>query len=174
MAAFPSRRSLAPGRLSGRSKIFGRCLKVRHRYRTFIMKRRYDTRKIKGNRCYSVADLAAVFNVHPATVRAWLRNEGLSVALIDQKRPQMMRGSEIRIWLKERQDKGRWKCADNEMSCLGCKGPRRIKTGTFRIIPSNSQKIMVQGDCVDCGRTLNRFDVVANRHKLIHRFKPDG
>jgi len=138
------------------------------------MKRRYDERKIKGKRCYSIPGLAALYNLHPATVRKWIRKEGLSVALIDQKRPQMMRGSEIRVWLKERRSKGLWKCADDEMSCLSCKGPRRIKAGTFRLVPSNSQKIMVQGDCVDCGHTLNRFDVAANQSRLFQQFRTYG
>ncbi len=150
------------------------CLKARRKSRGFAMKRRYDARKIKENRCYSAPALAATFSVHPNTVGVWLRKEGLSVALIDEKRPQMMRGSEIRIWLKKWQNKRRWKCADDEMFCLGCKGPRRIKAGTFRIVSSNSQKIMAQGDCVECGRTLCRFDVTANQDKLIDRFKPDG
>lgn len=137
------------------------------------MKRNYDTRKIKGKRCYTVDALAGLLGTHPNTVRGWLRKDGLSAALIDQKRPLMMYGTAIRKWLKGRQQKRRWTCAANEMSCFSCNGPRQIKDGSFRILPSNTQKLFAQGQCVDCGRTLNRFETLANKDKLIRQFKPE-
>jgi hypothetical protein len=138
------------------------------------MKRRHDLRKIKGKRCYSVKQLAALLNVHRNTIRGWLRDDGLAVALIDQTHPFMMHGVATKKWLKERQDKRRWTCAKNEMSCFSCKGPRQIKPDSFRILPSNTQKIIAQGDCMKCGRRLNRFDIAANKDKLISQFKANG
>lgn len=135
------------------------------------MIRKYDPRKIKSNRSYTVDDLAALYDLHVHTVRVWIKEHGLSIALIDDRRPQALYGVKVKAWMAKWQASRKSKCSPGEMYCLSCKSPTEITPGSFRIVPSNTQKITAQGECGVCGRTLNRFDVRANIPALEREFK---
>lgn len=61
--------------------------------------RRPNPRLAKIHLSYSVEEMAGLFNVHKNTIRAWFK-QGLKA--IDDKRPTMARGEEIRRFLGER------------------------------------------------------------------------
>lgn len=131
------------------------------------MNRTYDTRRIKSNRSYSVPDLARLLTVHERTVYGWIK-QGLPV--IDNHHRKMVHGPTARDWLKAKRAARRWTCGPGELPCFGCKGPRTIKPGSFKIITNNTLKIRVEGTCTACGQTIGRGDVTANRAALEHQF----
>ncbi|MGB0906780.1 MAG: helix-turn-helix domain-containing protein [Maricaulaceae bacterium] len=118
------------------------------------MKRTYDPRKVKRHRSYTVQDLAALYEVGPNTVRQWIKKQGLPV--IEGSYPTLMHWAEIRRWIIDWQSARKWTCAANEMSCLRCQAPRKVKAGTFRVTESNKELLMMHGDCETCGRAMNR------------------
>ena len=132
------------------------------------MKRTYHVRRIKSNRSYTVGQLADLFEVGQATIREWIK-QGLPT--IDDHHRKMMHGPAIRDWLRERQAARRWKCGPNELPCFGCKGPRKIEPGSFKIVTGNTLKIRIEGTCISCGQTIGRGDVKTNQAALEQQFK---
>ena len=137
------------------------------------MNRTYDPRKVKRHRSYTVESLAQCLDVQPNTVRQWIKHHGLPT--LPDTYPVLMHWTDIRKWITIRQESRRWKLAPDEMSCFSCNASRKIKIGTFWIEPSDTMKIIVHGDCVECGKTLNRFDVKGNEAGLEAKFtfRPD-
>lgn len=131
------------------------------------MQRTYDTRRIKSNRSYTVSQLAELLDVSSRTVHDWTR-QGLPV--IDDHHRKMMHGPAIREWLNKRQAARRWPCGPGQLPCFGCKGPRGIKSGTFKVKSGNTLKIRIEGQCIECGRTIGRGDVKANLTSLEREF----
>lgn len=118
------------------------------------MKRTYDPRKVKRHRSYTVQDLANLYSVGPNTVRQWIKKHDLPV--IEGSYPVLMHWTEIRSWMTAWQRARKWTCAPNEMSCLKCQGPRKVKAGTFHVVVSNKALLRLKGDCEMCGNTMNR------------------
>lgn len=125
------------------------------------MKRSYDPRKVKRHRSYTVQDLAELYGVGTRTVRQWIKLHGLPV--LEGSYPVMMHWLDIRNWMKAWQAARKWTCAADEMSCLKCRGPRKVKAGTFRVAKSNKATLMLHGDCETCGKPMNR---ATSREKL--------
>ncbi|MBL4616924.1 MAG: helix-turn-helix domain-containing protein [Robiginitomaculum sp.] len=134
------------------------------------MQRKYDYRRVKANRPYTVETLAELYGVKRTTVRDWIKKHGLANAIIDEKRPMLLKGVLIRLWMKDWQARRKSTCGEREIYCVACQRPQKIKPGTFRIHTSNTEKITVQGVCYGCNRTLNRFDVKANQAVLERHF----
>ena len=118
------------------------------------MKRNYNSLKVKRHRSYTVQELAELFEVGPNTVRQWIKKHGLPV--IEGTYPALIHWEAIRKWMIEWQAARKWTCADNEMSCLKCQGPRKIKVGTFRVTQTNEASFMLHGECETCGKPMNR------------------
>lgn len=135
------------------------------------MKRTYDPRKAKSNRSYTLKQIAALYDVHLATVQGWTRN---GLTLLDDKRPYMVHGPVLRKYIEDRQAGRKWPKAPDTLPCFWCSGPRKIQNGTFKIIQSNTDKIRVQGECIDCGNGIGHGDVKANIPNLKRRFLKNG
>ena len=118
------------------------------------MKRNYDPRKVKRHRSYTVQELAELYGVGTNTVRQWIKKHGLPV--IAGTYPVLVHWEAIRTWMIAWQAARKWTCAANEMSCLKCQGPRKVKAGTFRVTESNKASFMMHGDCETCGKPMNR------------------
>ena len=136
------------------------------------MQRKYDYRLIRRHRPYTIASLAKLYQVSPGTVRAWINKHGLECALTSTERPQILDGKKTKAWMKQWQHSKKQKCRPDEMYCVRCKSPRPIVPDSFVILPSNTNKITAQGDCVECGLTLNSFNTRANIDELRRRFTP--
>jgi hypothetical protein len=135
-----------------------------------VVTQRYDWQRIKTNRPYTLEKFAALYGLHPATVRRWIKLGGLSIAIIDQTRPMLLSGAKARHWMKAQQTDRSQKCGPNEIYCVACKTPQTVAPETVQIITHNSPKITLTGGCDGCGRTLHRFDTEANRAALVVRF----
>ena len=66
-------------------------------------------------------EIAALFDVHRNTVRAWLK-QGLPV--IDDKRPMLILGRDLRAFLQTSRMKKKRPCNTGEIYCLRCRVPR--------------------------------------------------
>ena len=134
------------------------------------MKRSYDYQRVRSHRPYTIPKLAELLGVSEATVRRWIRLNGLDGAIIDHKRPTLLQGAKVKAWLKARQKAKRQPCAPNEMYCMRCKTPRQIRPESFHIVQRNEVNLTVKGECVKCGSKLQRFGSVADRAALEAAF----
>jgi len=118
------------------------------------MKRKYDPRKVKRHRSYTVKALAGLYGVGTNTVRQWIRLHSLPT--IEGSYPVLMHWKSIREWMTAWQTARKWTCGPDEMSCLKCQGPCKVKAGTFRIATCNKATLMMSGECQTCGKLMNR------------------
>ena len=135
------------------------------------MKRSYDYQRVRSHRPYTIATLAALYDVDPATVRRWIKHGGLDVAIICKKRPIVLQGSLVKAWMKARKTAKKQPCAPNEMYCVRCKAPRQIAPESFHIVQRDAANLTAKGECVTCGAKLRRFGSVANRAALEAAFQ---
>ena len=136
------------------------------------MNRSYDFQRVRSHRPYTITSLAVLFDINPATVRRWIKRDGLNVAIVDESRPIILQGSKVKVWGKALQQAKKRPCASGEMYCVRCKKPSRVNPDSVQIIQHNQSKLTVKGECKGCGMTLHRFGSIRNRASLEAQFGP--
>jgi len=126
-------------------------------------KRTYNTRLIRSTVSYSIFEIAALFSIHKATVRSWFK-QGLK--RIDDQRPYLVRGSDLREFLDRKQKKRKRRCQPDELYCCRCREPRqpRDKAVTCRTI--NRKTGRLSGLCEVCSSRVNKVVSLKNLSKL--------
>ena len=112
-----------------------------------------NPRLAKIHRSYSVEDLARLFKVHKNTVRNWFQ-EGLEP--IDDQRPILIRGQEVRRFLVERRARARQTCGPGRIYCLPCRAPKVPAGKIAECIQAGHTTGTLQGICPDCNRMIYR------------------
>ena len=112
-----------------------------------------NPRLAKIHRSYSVEEMARLFRVHKNTVRTWLR-QGLKV--IDDQRPTVVRGEEIRRFLSERRARAKQSCGPGRIYCLPCRAPKEPGLKMAECVKTAETTGTLQGICPDCGRLIYR------------------
>jgi hypothetical protein len=112
-----------------------------------------NPRLAKIHRSYSVEDTTRLFKVHKNTVRHWLR-QGLRS--IDNQRPILIRGEELRRFLIERRARAKTVCGTGRIYCLPCRAPKVPAGDMAECIVSGNTTGTLQGICPDCGRMIYR------------------
>jgi excisionase family DNA binding protein len=118
-----------------------------------VKRRRIDPRRAKLHRTYTVEEAARLFSVHRGTVRAWLR-AGLKT--VDDGRPALILGSELRRFHSERRAKRRCPTPAGMIYCLRCREPRRPAGETADYLPRTAATGDLQGICPKCSTMLYR------------------
>lgn len=134
------------------------------------MKRSYNFQLVRSHRPYTIASLAKLLGVSPATVRRWIKVNGLDVAIVSETGPIILKGDKVKAWGKARQQARRQPCKPDEIYCVRCKSPQRIKPETFHTVQHNTVNLTAKGDCVTCGLRMGQFGSVANLSSLEVRF----
>lgn len=111
-------------------------------------------RLAKTHRSYSVEEISRLFGIHKNTVRAWLR-QGLSP--IDDQRPIIVRGEELRRFLAERRASTKRACGPGQIYCLPCRIPKLPAGKMAECVQASGGAIgTLQGICPDCNRMIYR------------------
>ena len=103
---------------------------------------------------YSVNDIAERFDVHPQTVRNWIKG---GLPTIDQSRPVLIHGTELKEFLRVRNKRNKRRCAINEIYCLPCRKPQVPAGGMVDYEPNDEIKGCLIGLCPSCDRVINRY-----------------
>jgi hypothetical protein len=111
-----------------------------------------NLRLAKIHRNYSVEEVSRLFAIHKNTVRAWLR-QGL--APIDDQRPTVIRGKELRRFLAERRASTKQVCGSGQIYCLPCRAPK-LPAGKLAECIQTGNTGTLQGICPDCNRMIYR------------------
>jgi Helix-turn-helix domain len=112
-----------------------------------------NPRLAKIYRSYSVEEVSRLFRVHKNTVRNWLR-QGLTA--IDEQRPIVIRGVELRRFLTSRRTRAKQICGPGRMYCLPCRAPKVPAGKMAECIQTGESTGTLQGICPDCDRMIYR------------------
>ena len=115
--------------------------------------RRIDPRRIKIHRSYTVEEAAKVLGAHKNTVRLWIK-QGLPV--VDERRPTLLRGRDIRAFLENRKAKRKHRLAAGEFYCLKCRAPKSPAGRMADYTASSADLGNLTGLCPDCETIMNR------------------
>ena len=118
-----------------------------------MAKRKTDARRVKINRSYTISEAAERLGVHKRTVENWI-DAGLPC--INERKPHLILGSDLRAFIQERQKSKRQKCGAGELYCLKCRAPRRPAGEMLDYLPMTLVSGNLQGICEVCGRLIFR------------------
>jgi hypothetical protein len=122
--------------------------------------RRYPIQRIKQACTYDLHEIAKLFDVHRNTVRHWI-TDGLKP--IDDRRPLLIHGSTLKIFLGARQQGRRRKCGPGEFFCFRCREPRPPWGGMADVKPHTEKVVRLTALCEVCGtamhKTMRRSDI---------------
>ncbi|HSW71398.1 MAG TPA: helix-turn-helix domain-containing protein [Gammaproteobacteria bacterium] len=117
------------------------------------MKRNHNHRLIKIHRSYTVEEIASLLNTHKNTIRAWIK-DGLSTT--DSKRPLLVQGRDLAVFLQARRLKNKQKCNCDEMYCVKCHLPRVPAGDLVEYKPYNEKIGNLIAICPYCHSIMNR------------------
>lgn len=117
-------------------------------------RRAYCTRVLKENYSYSLEQIADVYGISIATVRRWIRVDGLP--RIPGVRPYLVHSSELKRFLDDQRKARSYPCAEHEVFCFRCREPRTPGPGTGTTQPLPNGTTRFGALCADCGSKMFR------------------
>jgi len=81
---------------------------------------------IKSIHSYTINEAAEVSGVSPRTIRNWIE---LGLHVMDIERPSLIRGDDLRKFIKEQREGRKVKTASDEFYCVCCKKARKAAEG---------------------------------------------
>lgn len=137
-------------------------------------KRRPNHRLVKIHRNYTVEEMASLLGTHRNTVRRWIAT-GLPV--IDQRRPILVHGLDLQLYLAKRRTMNRQTCPPGTIYCVKCRSPQPPAGDMAEYIPISSTSGNLRGICPNCysliHRRVNRGKINLIRGKLDITFSVD-
>lgn len=115
---------------------------------------RNNPNRIKIHRSYTVIEVSETLGVHPKTVRNWIR---VGLPVVNEKRPLLIIGVDLKIYLKQKRKTYMHKCELDEMYCLQCKQPTNPSIESLQFIPMPAGMARMTGRCGECGYRENKF-----------------
>jgi hypothetical protein len=102
---------------------------------------------------YSVEEISRLFKIHKNTVRQWLK-QGLRP--LDNLRPTLIRGDEIRRFLSERRARAKRACGPGRIYCLPCREAKVPAGNMAECLTYSHTSGVLRGICPDCNRMIYR------------------
>ena len=121
------------------------------------MARRHNVRRVKIHRTYSVSEVAKLLDVHKLTVSRWIER---GLPLIEQKRPFLIHGSDLRDFLTAQQPR-KQPCRAGEIYCVRCRAPKRPACDMADYVPRTATTGLLQGICPTCESLIHVVATVA-------------
>jgi hypothetical protein len=117
------------------------------------MGRRFNARRIKIHRPYTIEAIATVTGVHIHTVRSWIR-KGLPT--IDKRRPTLVQGRALRAFFEAARTASKKPLRTGEMYCLKCRSPKRPAGMMADYVPVSDVSGNLRGICPTCDKFIYR------------------
>lgn len=115
--------------------------------------------RIKALATYSVDEIARLLDVCKGTVRRWIK-DGLQC--VDGPGLLIVRGSDLRAFLRQRREKAKRPCGPGFLYCLRCRMPKQPTNNIADIVHVNRGKATaacisnLRGVCPACGNLMFR------------------
>ena len=118
------------------------------------MTRTYGSVRPKQNHVYTVEDVQNLYSVSRNTITNWV-NAGLRQ--IDDSRPQLFRGAELKRFHRERALKNTRKLRVGEFKCAACQARVTPLVQTLQIHHGENRRPAAWARCPECGAYVIRF-----------------
>lgn len=102
---------------------------------------------------YTVEEVARTLAIHKNTVRGWLKS---GLPKLDENRPTLVQGGELRTFLQSRRGKGRRRCPAGTCYCVKCREPRPPAFDMVDFIPAGATSGNLRALCSACGTLMHR------------------
>jgi excisionase family DNA binding protein len=109
------------------------------------MAKRVDHRRVKVHLTLTMEEWAERLGVHKRTIIRWVKQEGLEA--IADKRPWLIRGSDLKAFLDDRASRRKRPCKTGEMYCFTCRSPREPAGGMLDYVPQTALSGLVMALC---------------------------
>ena len=107
---------------------------------------------VKIHRSYTIAEVAALLDVHRNSVRRWIR-QGLAV--LDERKPHLILGQVLTTFLTKRNSQ-HVRLKPGELYCVKCRGARRPALAMADYVPITIASGNLRGLCPECGTLMHR------------------
>jgi site-specific recombinase XerC len=115
------------------------------------MSKRYNPACARRHRCYTREELRKLFDISDRTILDW---QGRGLATVDEQKPQLFAGFELRRFLTQK----RWPYGrEPEGGCIFCHFCfkfRSLQTKTICVSPLECNRLELKGNCTDCDSML--------------------
>jgi hypothetical protein len=118
-----------------------------------MIKRRPNHRRVKIHRNYTVEEAARLLGTHKNTLRAWIK-AGLPIC--DEKRPILILGRDLAMYLKTRRTKNKRPCQPGEIYCVRCRAAKLPAGDMAEYRSATSTLGNLMGICPDCDGMIFR------------------
>ncbi len=118
--------------------------------------------RIKSFRTYTIDEAAEVTDVSPRTIRNWAA-DGLRI--LDNERPALVRGDDLRDFIKEKRQNRKIKTAPDEFYCVRCRRPRHAAGGIADCIFKGT-RVTLTALCEVCETVMTKPIVEARIPKI--------
>jgi hypothetical protein len=108
--------------------------------------------RLKIHHSYTIEEIARVLCIHKQTVRRW---EKAGLSAIDDGRPKLFLGTEIRRFLSDRRGRARRPSPPGHMFCFRCRSSKIPSGGFADLLPLTGTIANLCGLC-DCGTLMYR------------------
>ena len=126
------------------------------------MAKRTKYQHLKDYRFYTTLELAILLKVSRSGVQYWA-NHGLEPTKREQRRWKI-NGKDVKIYLKEKNNKFKVKTAPGEVYCPSCRASRRVKVKSIEVILTGRKlgnnfidQLMIYGKCIKCGNQCTKL-----------------
>jgi hypothetical protein len=120
---------------------------------TIMANRHPNYRLVKIHRSYAVEEIADLFGIHKNTVRRWVK---AGLPTIDDRRPMLILGGELRAFLQARRKKNKRTCRPGEMYCVRCRAPKIPAGDMVDYLPVTEKLGNLKALCPDCDSIMNQ------------------
>ena len=115
--------------------------------------RRYNPRRAKIHRNYTVAEVARLYGVHRHTVRNWIM---AGLPTLTETLPHLILGRALRDFLALRRQRAKRPCGVGELYCLRCRAPRCPAGDMLDYMPLTPLSGNLRGICPSCDALIHR------------------
>lgn len=116
-------------------------------------RRRFNLRRVKVHRSYTVFEVAECIGAKRCTIRRWLKS---GLPCCDDQRPYLISGKALRDFLQRRQTARRHVCGPGEVYCVACRRPVHPADGKVTYRPITDRTGDLAGVCPKCGHRIHR------------------
>jgi hypothetical protein len=127
----------------------------------------YSLNKIKYWICYDVDAICRLYGIHEKTVLAWLK-KGLKP--IDAKRPILVYGYHLKIFLGKLNESNRCHLNFEEMFCMKCKEAKTPFKKQIQLEQFEQKFLKAKAVCQSCKTKMNKSYQLENFQQLKRVF----
>ena len=98
---------------------------------------------------YTVSELTSILGINEKTIARWMESGLKTVAGCEK--PYLINGSDLQVFLKNKDEKRKTPLKRSEFFCFSCKRPRQAKRGSKKVVGDKEKAL-----CTVCSGKMSR------------------